>query len=228
MNERPYLAIETSTPLGSVAIGTSEGVLAEVVLGVRSKHSEALLSAVDYALKSARVDKRDLARIVVGGGPGSFTGLRISGATAKAMATALGLPLYAYSGLAALAAGTGVADRTICALFDARRGEVYAGCYRFPDFARMQTIIPPAPRPIGDVLAMVEIAETVFVGDGAQGNAAAIRGMSGLMAPAHLAVPRAGALLWLCDIAPEGRINDVAAWEPSYLRDSGAERMRAR
>lgn len=229
MNLRPavYLAIETSTPVGSVAVGTGANVLSEVVLGANSRHAEALLPAVDFALRSARVEKLELTRIVVGGGPGSFTGLRISAATAKALIAALDIPLFAYSGLAALAAGTGVTGSVVCALFDARRGEVYAACYRFRG-PHIETLLAPAPRTIEDVLAHIDVADTTFVGDGAIGNAALIRAAHGNIAPAHLAVPRATALLWLSDIAPEGRVADSASWEPLYLRESGAERMRAK
>ena len=224
-----YLAIETSTPLGSIAIGTGERILAEIMLGVQSRHSQALLPAIEFALANAHVAKRALSRVVVGGGPGSFTGVRIAAASAKAFAHALDIPLYAYSGLAALAAGVGVKHETVCALFDARRGEVYAACYRFADFTRMETVLEPAPRHVDDVLNLLDVGATLFVGDGALQNADAIRNAGGSIAPAHLAAPRAAALLWLSDIAGNaGLIDDVAAWEPLYLRDSGAERMRAR
>lgn len=229
MSTSAYLAIETSTPLGSVAVGTGDGVLAEAVLGVHSRHSEALLPAIEFVLANAQVQKRDLTRIIVGGGPGSFTGLRISAATAKALSHALQIPLFAYSGLAALAAGLGVAGRPICALFDARRGEVYAASYRFPDFARCETLLEPAPRHIEDVLSAIRAPDTLFVGDGAQQNAAVIAAANGTIAPPLFAVPRASSLIWLSEIATHaGRVNDVAAWEPLYLRESGAERMRAR
>jgi tRNA threonylcarbamoyladenosine biosynthesis protein TsaB len=224
-----FLAIETSTPLGSVAVGNGDAVLAEAVLGVQSRHSEALLPAIDFVLRNAHVAQQDLTGIVVGGGPGSFTGLRISAATAKALAHALQVPLFAYSGLAALAAGTGITDRNVCGLFDARRGEVYAGCYRFPDYERMETVLEPAPRHIDDVLALLDARSTLFVGDGALRNADALRAAGALLAPAHLAVPRASALLWLSALVPQaGRIDEASAWEPLYLRDSGAERMRPR
>ena len=114
-----YLAIETSTQTGSVAVGHGRAVLAEVVLGLRVKQSETLLPAIDFALASAHVAKSDLSRIIVGGGPGSFTGLRVAGASAKALARALRVPMFAYSGLAALAAST-ASQRAVCALFDAR------------------------------------------------------------------------------------------------------------
>lgn len=224
-----YLAIETSTPLGSVAVGSGDAILAEAVLGVHSRHSEALLPAIDFVLRNAQVQKDQLERIVVGGGPGSFTGLRISAATAKALATALEIPLYSYSGLAALAAGAAVFAQPVCALFDARRGEVYAGCYRFPDLRRMETLLEPAPRQLDDVLALVDVRTTLFVGDGALRNEGALRERGAVVAPAYFGVPRASTLLWLSDLVPNaGRVDDIAGWEPLYLRESGAERMRAR
>lgn len=224
-----YLAIETSTPLGSVAVGNGSSILAEVALGEKTRHSEELLPAIDFALRTARVQRAELERIVVGGGPGSFTGLRIAGATAKALATALEIPLFAYSGLAALAAGLAPVEKIVCALFDARRGEVYGACYRFPDAERVETVMEPAPRLLADMLGMMDLETTVFVGDGALKNSELLNARGARIAPAHFATPRAAALLWLSDLLPKaGAVADIARWEPMYLRDSGAERMKAR
>ncbi len=224
MTQPVYLAIETSTQLGSIAVGHGRAVLAEVVLGLRVKQSAALLPAIEYALASAQVGKPDLARVVVGGGPGSFTGLRVAGATAKALARALDVPLFAYSGLAALAAAT-ASDRTICAMFDARRDEVYCACYRFPEFRSIEVLMQPAPRQVSDVLTRTDVNEVLFVGDGALRHGDAILAAGGKLAPAHFAVPRAAALLWLADAAPAGgRVENISEWEPLYLRESGAER----
>jgi len=222
--ESVYLAIETSTQLGSIAVGHGRAVLSEVVLGLRVKQSEALLPAIDYALAGAQISRSDLTRVIVGGGPGSFTGLRIAGATAKALARALDIPMFAYSGLAALAAATAHTG-TICAMFDARRDEVYSAAYRFPAFNSVEVLMPPAPRHISDVLNVVDVRDVLFVGDGALRYATAIHEAGGCIAPAHFAVPRAAALLWLADAAPAlGRVEDIAEWEPLYLRESGAER----
>ena len=219
-----YLAIETSTQLGSIAIGHGRAVLAEVVLGLRVKQSEALLPAIEYALASAHIAKSDLARVIIGGGPGSFTGLRVAGATGKALARALNIPMFAYSGLAALAAST-AHQGTICALFDARRDEVYSACYRLPTFSDIEVVVPPAPRHMDDVLQSMDARNILFVGDGALRHADAIQRAGGMLAPAHFAVPRAAALLWLSDVAPAlGRVENIAEWEPLYLRESGAER----
>ncbi|MBX6363490.1 MAG: tRNA (adenosine(37)-N6)-threonylcarbamoyltransferase complex dimerization subunit type 1 TsaB [Gemmatimonadetes bacterium] len=223
----PYLALDTSTPVGSIAVGRAGRLLAEVVLGVATRHAESLLPAVDFVLARAGVRPADLAGIVVAGGPGSFTGIRIAGAAAKGFARALGVPLFAYSGLLALAAASASADRPVCALFDARRGEVYSACYAFPGLAAVEERLAPAPRPLGTVLALLADAAPLYVGDGALAHRAAIESAGGLVAPAHMAAPRAGALLWLADVHPAGLVRHPEAWEPEYLRPSGAERNAA-
>src|SRR5688572_25165567 len=124
------LAIETSTPIGSIALGTDDVVLAEIVLGENSRHSEQLLTAIDYGLRIAEAERKQIGRVVIGSGPGSFTGLRIAAATAKGLAAALDIEVFGFSGLLAVAASTGVRQRAICVMFDARRSEVYAACYR--------------------------------------------------------------------------------------------------
>ena len=85
--------------------------------------------------------------------------------------------------------------------------------------------MPPAPRDVHDVLHAFDPRSMLFVGDGALRHADAIQQAGGIIAPAHFAVPRAAALLWLADLAPAlGRVEDLAGWEPLYLRESGAER----
>lgn len=222
---RPYLALDTSTALGSVAVGRGDRLLAEVVVGVTVRHSEALLPAIDYALRSAGVEPSGLGGVVVGGGPGSFTGVRVAGATAKGLVRVLGVPLYAYSGLQALAAGVGAgSSRPVCALFDARREEVYAACYRF-GAGGIETFLEPAVLPIDDVLAELGDVDPIYAGDGALRYRTSIEGAGGAVAPAFQAVPRGGALLWLADLVPlAGLVDEPAAWEPEYLRAAGAER----
>lgn len=251
---RILLALETSTPRGSVAVGRLAAgapgsgagdasavpgagldVLAEVALGVRARHAETLMPAVDFALRSAGLGIAEVGGIVVGGGPGSFTGVRIAGATAKGLVRALDVPFYAYSGLLALAATLGAGSRPVCALFDARRGEVYAGCYRFPGFARIETILDPGPRRLEEVLERVGarrpaedgtgVQPPLYAGDGALQYRDRIAGAGCEIAPPHLSWPRAAALLWLAALEPgAGRVADPSAWEPAYLRESGAER----
>lgn len=242
-----HLALDTATPLGSVAVGRAGRVRSEVATGVRARLAESLLPSIERAMADGGVTRAEVAGIVVGSGPGSFTGVRIAAATAKGLCRALGTPLLAYSSLAALAAGVACDDGPVWALLDARRGEVYAACYRFPALERLEVVVEP--RVVGlDVLladaALEPGGETAsgddpaaggraqsggvsarFVGEGALRYGEAIRAAGGWVAPPHLASPRAAALLWLAELAPDaGRVDDPGAWEPDYLRGSGAER----
>lgn len=221
------LALETATPAGSVAVGRGDEVLAEVMLGTERRHAEALLPAVKSALEQADLDASAIGAVVVGAGPGSFTGVRIAAATAKGLVHALGVPLFAYSSLAAVAAGAATGERALCALFDARRDEVYAACYRFGGPQGMITEREPAALRVGDVLALTRGLDPIYIGDGALANADRIRAAGGTVAPAPLAQPRASSLLWLARVAPgSGRIPNAAEWQPDYVRPPGAERWQ--
>ena len=216
------LALDTSTGLGSVAVGVGDRLLAEVVVGVSARYSESLLPAIDYALRASSLEPGALGGIVVSGGPGSFTGLRIAAATAKGLCHSLGVPLYAYSGLMAAAASVGAADRPVCALFDARRGEVYAACYRFPGFSGVETLVEPTADRLDAVLARCAGYEPIFTGDGAERNRAELEAAGARVVPGFLRAPRGGALLWLAQVAADaGRVRDPAAWEPEYVRAPG-------
>lgn len=95
-------------------------------------HASELMPAVARLLGEAGAGWGDVAAVAVGIGPGTFTGLRIGVATARAIAHARGLPLHPVSSLGALVAGID-GDRRL-ALIDARRGEVYAAFEDEPPF----------------------------------------------------------------------------------------------
>lgn len=223
----PVLALDTSTTVGSAAVGIGQTLLAEVVVNVGAGHSSALLPAIDHVMHSAGFAPRDLQGVVVGGGPGSFTGLRVAAATAKGIVHALGVPLFAYSGLLAIAAGCVSAGRPVCALLDARRRDVFVSCYSFRE--EIQEIFAPQALPLDVVLERFRSETPIFAGEGAVLHADEIRReLAATVAPDFLAFPRASVLLWLLSHAPErGRIADPAGWEPEYLRASGAERIAA-
>jgi tRNA threonylcarbamoyladenosine biosynthesis protein TsaB len=126
------LGIDTSTPASAACVlrdGDSFEVVPEPArLPERPAHASELMPAVADAMERAGVGYRDLDAIAVGVGPGSFTGLRIGVATARALAGAAGLGLRPVSSLAALAAGIEV-DELRLALIDARRGELFAALH---------------------------------------------------------------------------------------------------
>lgn len=216
------VAIETATAWGTVAVARDRRLLAEVGVGVQSRHAEAVLPALETALDLAGLDRGAVEEVVVGAGPGSFTGVRVAAATAKGLVAALDAPLVGWSSLLALAASV-PADRPVCALLDARRGEVYAGCWRVAD-AGIETLLEPTVGPVEEVVEATRSLAPLFAGDGALRYHDALRdaGAAVGVAPAY---PRASSLLWLADRYPgRGRIDAVPEWEPSYVRLSSAER----
>ncbi|MDE2663249.1 MAG: tRNA (adenosine(37)-N6)-threonylcarbamoyltransferase complex dimerization subunit type 1 TsaB [Gemmatimonadota bacterium] len=219
------LALETSTGLGGVALGRADNLISECALAVRATHSETVLDEVDRMLARARIGAEDIGRVVVGAGPGSFTGVRIAASLAKGWCHARGVPLFAYSSLRAVAASAG-RDR-VCALFDARRGEVYGAA--FADGPLGAPVRGPAACDIGRWLGGLEdCASWSFAGEGAIRHRAMIEARGATVLPPFLGVPRAGALLWLAERLPAGRVADIDAWEPRYVRSSGAERQVGR
>jgi tRNA threonylcarbamoyladenosine biosynthesis protein TsaB len=227
----PVLAFDSSTGVGSAAVGEGGRLLAEAVFNLGAGHSSALLPAIDYVMRTAGLAPGDLAGVVVGGGPGSFTGLRIGAATAKGIVHARRLPLWAYSGLLAAAASVTHAG-PVCALFDARRRDVYAACYRIGtgDAEAVGVVLEPVALSLDAVIERFRGGEPpLFTGEGALLHREEIEREPGArVAPAHLAIARASALLWLQAAAPElGRVADPVAWEPQYVRASGAERIAA-
>lgn len=219
--QRPVLAFDTSGWLGTIALGTADRLLAEITIGVSARHAESLLPSIDSALRQAGVARDDLRAIVVGAGPGSFTGIRIAGATAKGLVAALDVPLYAFSSLSMIAAGAGTAE-PVCAMFDARRGEVYAACHRFehaPSLTSMTTLMAPTAAPVDSIVESLGRQDPVYVGEGAMRYADRIRAAGGRVGAAIVGTPRAAALLHLLALAGEtARVDEPSRWTPEYIR----------
>jgi tRNA threonylcarbamoyladenosine biosynthesis protein TsaB len=221
------LAIDSSTRSAFVAVEVDGRVAAQESVTAQANASSALLPAVDRAVRAAGLAPGDLSAVAVGGGPGSFTGLRIAAATAKGIARALGAPLLAYSGLLGFAAAHRDAGMPVCALFDARNNEVYAGCWRL-DGGRVEEVLPVAALPIRDVVERLRGTDARFVAEGAALHRALLEEAFGPAAVVEEERSPAVGLLWLARTVPEmGRVADPAAWEPEYVRAAGVERIAA-
>ncbi len=249
--EGMYLALDTSTPLGSVCVGVGSRVVAGSVIRGQGSHSADLIPTIGGVLGEAGADLSELAGLVVGAGPGSFTGVRVAAATAKGLAHALDIPLWAVSSLEAGAAAVDLAGVELSGgggevshpdgghttalseeeraypryvLFDARSDRVYGACYR-PTGSGFEVLIPPHSTTIGEVL-FDGLPFSVFAGDGAQRHADEIRGAGFTLLPAPLGMPTAAGLLRsVADSPSRGPLEDVARWQPEYLRSSSAERF---
>jgi len=228
------LGIDTATATAGIAIVDEDGrVLAEARHATAGRGAD-LLVAIDQVCRDAAVAPAQLHAIAIGAGPGSFTGLRIGMATAKGIAFAARRPLWAVSSLAALAADAAeelageqrpVHAGAICAALDARRGELFAGCYRGAAALGPERVLPP-----GELAAWV--AELVAAEPG--GPAPAIR-FAGDAIDAYPALAAlAGAHTWLAARTPSGRavarlalagarVDITLGGAPTYIRPSEAE-----
>ncbi len=134
-----------------------EGRLAaEITMQAKLTHSETLLPHIEQALRMAGVKKEDLTGIAVSIGPGSFTGLRIGLAAAKAMSYALRIPIVGVPSLEALALHYRVPGVTIFALMDAQKKNVYVEQLAWQREGSDLALVVQSPvevQPLADVLA---------------------------------------------------------------------------
>jgi tRNA threonylcarbamoyl adenosine modification protein YeaZ len=126
------LAIDTATPAVTAGIVKLEGieVLAERVTVDARAHAEQLTPNVLAALADAGLTVGDLGAVVVGCGPGPFTGLRVGMATAAAYGHALGIPVHGVCSLDAIGIESAGTVSEVLVVTDARRREVYWARYR--------------------------------------------------------------------------------------------------
>jgi len=173
------LAFDTATPATTVALALGdENVFTrrhEPGPGERPGHVSELLPLALALLDEAEIGFAQLDRIAVGIGPGTFTGLRIGVATARALAHAHDVPLVGVSTLRALAAAEPAADApAILAVLDARRGEAFAAAWVGPrtggaDEIGSAPLLEPvavAPAALAEAAALLPTG-TLAVGDGA-------------------------------------------------------------
>lgn len=227
MIKGPLLCIDTSIPLGSVAIVDRTGQLAGLTRPDPAGQAEKLFPTIRDLLDQAGLSFAALGGVAVASGPGSFTGLRIAASTAKTLAWAAGKPLFAVGSLLALAFGARQLGLPVCAGFDAGREELYAACYRWPeDSAAEEELLAPCAVAADELAGRLErIAaggRIVCLGQGCRKYAGQFeRALGRLLEPAapDLDSPDAQRLGRLVFDSPRRfRVGDVTAFEPDYIR----------
>jgi tRNA threonylcarbamoyladenosine biosynthesis protein TsaB len=226
---RVILALDASHLKGSVALARGEEILCEMLFDASDTHSATLLPSVDACFKTARCALADVGLMAVVTGPGSFTGLRIALATVKAFAAVRRVPVVALGSLEVLAAAFPFAAGPVLPLIDARRGEVYAACYRAPDGPPVEVVpvFAAAPDKLAAALAAAGVTEPAIVcGTGGLRYRAVLE--SALPAGSRFAGARwsypsaalAAALALTREPVPEA---ELAALEPLYVRPPDAK-----
>ncbi|WP_020118571.1 tRNA (adenosine(37)-N6)-threonylcarbamoyltransferase complex dimerization subunit type 1 TsaB [Streptomyces canus] len=154
------LALDTATPAVTVALHDGRDVVASFLQVDARRHGELLLPAVDRVLADAGVKLDAVTGIVVGIGPGPYTGLRVGLMTADTFGLALGVPVHGMCTLDGLAYASGLGEGPFVVATDARRKEVYWATYSDP---RTRTSEPAVDRP-ADIAEQVEGLPAVGAG----------------------------------------------------------------
>ena len=210
----PWLALDTATSRAVVAVDRAGDRPVASSWQAGRQHGETLLPAIDRLLREVGVARGDLAAIIVGTGPGAFTGLRVGLATAKTMAHELGCPIVGIPTAVALAAAVGgrVASGSVTVVQPAGPHDRYVTSVRlYPvptaDTPRLVVSGEPLGVTAGSTIVAVDLAAS------AAGITPAMveRGREALvgLGPALLSV--GGAVL------TAGRRDDVAALVPLYV-----------
>ncbi len=234
------LALDTSISTGGVAIGRGATILAARTLEEGRRHASHLIPAIAEVLEETGITRHEIDGVVVGKGPGSFTGVRIAAATVRGLARGLGggegRPLWGWSSLAGAAASgeeeipEPLRGAPRCILFDARGDRVYAACYRFaPDpggkGAGMETLLAPRAATVHEVLALDLPPDTLFLGDGALAHFPHFEERGLPVLPPPTGIPSGEGLLRVHALHPDAPPSfPEDRWEPEYLRGSSAER----
>lgn len=221
------LGIDTATANAAVAV-TRDGAVVEERLTEpgadgRPRHSHAVLAEAEAAVAEAG-GWQEIGLIAVGTGPGSYTGLRIGIATARALAQSLALPLTGVSTLAVLARAIGehprAAGRSRLAAVDARRGQLFASLYD-PAGELAWGPLVATPAEVAERLATTGAAP-LAAGDGALRFLQDLEAAGATVPPGDDSVHRIAAR-HLCDLAEAVAPQPPEEIEPQYLRAPDAE-----
>jgi tRNA threonylcarbamoyladenosine biosynthesis protein TsaB len=229
------LGLDTATSAIGIALVDDDCVLAEARHATSARGAD-LLVKIDELCRSLGLGPDALDAIAIGAGPGSFTGLRIGMATAKGIAFAANRPLWAVSSLAALAddachelASTPrfEPDGAICAVLDARRGEVFAGLFRRGVALAPERVMAPtelaawAAEAAGTMTDPPPgaIAPIAFAGDAIDAHRDALAALADRWLTARTPSGRAVARLALA--GPQ--VDITLGGAPTYIRPSEAE-----
>ena len=218
MNRDLVCAFDSSTPLASVAVFSiaKNELVANVERVMDRAHGEGLLPLVDEVLTSLGLGPRDVGRWAVGVGPGSFTGTRIGGATAKGIVLATGAELVGVSAFDALCldvAPDAKRRERVVALLDAQKGELYVRVDGEAPFYQAAGLVA------GTLGRRITLPETALL-VGAASADVELAGARRLVDRPH-DVPRASAIARLAARAPAARAETV---EPDYVRPADVTR----
>jgi tRNA threonylcarbamoyladenosine biosynthesis protein TsaB len=220
------LAVDTTTPSGSVALLEDGALVGEANVESAATHSARLLRSIDFLLGTHGRDIQAVDGYAVAAGPGSFTGIRIGIAAVKSLALASAKPVAPVSTLLALATKL-AADgaRLVCPVLDAKKEEIYAGLFEAGQAGLVELVPQGAYRPDAFFARLPARRVIAFAGSGLAAYRAKLLPYVRDKArfPRRTAFIAAEVGLIGAKVLGEGHGVDAAALEPIYFRRSQAE-----
>jgi len=217
------LAIDTALAACAAAVlDTEHGIVASESLPMVRGHAEALVPLIARVLKQSDTGFRDLGRIAVTTGPGSFTGVRVGLAAARGFGVATAVPVVGVSTLSVYAAPylAGNGKTPVVAAIDARHGHVFLQVFG----PGGQTLVSPRLAALSEAIEAASATPACLVGSAAR---AVADGLAKNAAPPRAVDPRdAPDIVWVAQI---GAVTPKAqsAPHPQYLRAPDAQPQNA-
>lgn len=210
------LHLETATKVCSVALSV-DGKLVAVKESEEDgySHGENLTLFIEDVVSQAGISVRDLDAVSVASGPGSYTGLRIGASTAKGICYAVKIPLIAIDALTSLSelVSEKHPNQNVCAMIDARRMEAYT---MISDGAG--TVLKEISADILDETSYSAFDPFVFAGDAAQ-KAVDLWQNRACTPVLDIVSSARGQVRLAHEKFGQEQFEDVAYWEPFYLKD---------
>ena len=210
------LNLETATKNCSVSISQNgKTFLCKEIAEAGYSHAEKLHVFIEECLKESNLTFNDLSAIAVSQGPGSYTGLRIGVSAAKGLSFALDIPLIAIDTLQVLASQLTISEGVIIPMIDARRMEVYSAI-----FTSKLDKIREVQAEILTENSFEGVSETIhFVGDCAE-KAKTVLTNTNFIFHEEIIYPSANEMSGFSyQKFQQGKFEDVAYFEPYYLKD---------
>lgn len=218
------LAIDTSNFTLGIALIDGNQVMGEYITNLKKNHSVRVMPAIETLLKDCDMLPKELDKIVVAKGPGSYTGVRIGVTIAKTLAWTLNIPLSGVSSLEALAANGRYFHGYVSPLFDARRGQVYTSLYEY-NHEQLTMVIEDCNILSSEWASRLKERNrpVLFVGQDVEIHREAISQILGDLAffsPNQLFNPRPSELAFIGKAKME---EDIHHFVPNYVRMAEAE-----
>ena len=221
------LGIDTSTMAANVAVLEDDKLICEYTINTKKTHSQKLMPMIENMLKLSDLDIKEIDAIAICVVPGSFTGLRIGMATAKAMAHVNNIPLIGVNSLEILGANMDLCNRNICSILDAQRNQVYMNKYILKD-DKITELEEISIKPIDELLEEISSSneDWVLVGEAVYKYKEKIEEISNITIPSPANnITKASTLCFVArdKMLANDQVYNCYNINPMYIRKSQAE-----